>query len=53
MTAIHHRYLPVAGRRRFYRESGPTDAPAIECHLRCPHPDSVDQHEDHSYQRQK
>src|SRR6201986_1312817 len=29
MTAIHHRYVNVAGHRLFYREAGPADAPAI------------------------
>lgn len=29
MTAIHHRYMNVAGHRLFYRESGPVEAPAI------------------------
>jgi pimeloyl-ACP methyl ester carboxylesterase len=29
MTAIHHRYVNVAGHRLFYREAGPEDAPAI------------------------
>jgi TetR/AcrR family transcriptional repressor of nem operon len=29
MTAVHHRYATVAGRKLFYREAGPADAPAI------------------------
>ena len=29
MTAVHYRYATVAGRRLFYREAGPADAPAI------------------------
>ncbi|GAB2609657.1 alpha/beta fold hydrolase [Kribbella endophytica] len=29
MTIVHHRYLEVDGRRLFYREAGPQDAPAI------------------------
>ncbi|MCV7151640.1 alpha/beta fold hydrolase [Mycolicibacterium pyrenivorans] len=29
MTEVHHRYATVAGRRVFYREAGPADAPAI------------------------
>lgn len=29
MTIVHHRYLEVDGRRLFYREAGPKDAPAI------------------------
>ena len=29
MTDVHHRYATVAGRRIFYREAGPADAPVI------------------------
>ncbi|WP_433178729.1 alpha/beta fold hydrolase [Actinoallomurus sp. CA-150999] len=29
MAAVHHRYGTVRGRRLFYREAGPADAPAI------------------------
>lgn len=29
MTTIHHRYATVRGHRVFYREAGPTDAPAL------------------------
>src|ERR1700748_1884064 len=29
MAAIHHRYATVQGRRLFYREAGPADAPTI------------------------
>jgi pimeloyl-ACP methyl ester carboxylesterase len=29
MTRIHHRYATVSGRRIFYREAGPADAPAV------------------------
>ncbi|MCI3277971.1 alpha/beta fold hydrolase [Streptomyces cylindrosporus] len=29
MATIHHRYATVRGRRLFYREAGPVDAPAI------------------------
>src|ERR1700735_2842255 len=29
MTAVHYRYATVAGRRLFYREAGPADAPAV------------------------
>jgi pimeloyl-ACP methyl ester carboxylesterase len=29
MTAVHHRYATVDGRRLFYREAGPADAPTI------------------------
>jgi pimeloyl-ACP methyl ester carboxylesterase len=29
MTAVHHRYATVAGRKLFYREAGPADAPVI------------------------
>jgi pimeloyl-ACP methyl ester carboxylesterase len=29
MTAVHHRYATVQGRRLFYREAGPADAPVI------------------------
>jgi pimeloyl-ACP methyl ester carboxylesterase len=29
MAIVHHRYLEVDGRRLFYREAGPKDAPAI------------------------
>ena len=29
MTEIHHRYATVQGRRLFYREAGPADAPVI------------------------
>jgi pimeloyl-ACP methyl ester carboxylesterase len=29
MTAVHHRYATVAGRKLSYREAGPADAPAI------------------------
>ena len=29
MTTIHHRYATVRGRRVFYREAGPPDAPAV------------------------
>jgi pimeloyl-ACP methyl ester carboxylesterase len=29
MTAVHHRYATVEGRRLFYREAGPADAPVI------------------------
>jgi pimeloyl-ACP methyl ester carboxylesterase len=29
MTAIHHRYATVNGRRLFYREAGPAGAPAV------------------------
>ncbi|WP_027946876.1 alpha/beta fold hydrolase [Amycolatopsis taiwanensis] len=29
MTVVHHRYATVQGRRLFYREAGPADAPAI------------------------
>jgi pimeloyl-ACP methyl ester carboxylesterase len=29
MTTIHHRYATVDGRRLFYREAGPADAPAV------------------------
>jgi pimeloyl-ACP methyl ester carboxylesterase len=29
MTTIHHRYATVRGQRLFYREAGPTDAPAV------------------------
>ncbi|MFG2075189.1 alpha/beta fold hydrolase [Nonomuraea maritima] len=29
MAAVHHRYATVQGRRLFYREAGPADAPVI------------------------
>jgi pimeloyl-ACP methyl ester carboxylesterase len=29
MTTVHHRYADVQGRRLFYREAGPADAPAL------------------------
>jgi len=29
MTSVHHRYATVQGRRLFYREAGPADAPAV------------------------
>ncbi|PRX52924.1 pimeloyl-ACP methyl ester carboxylesterase [Nonomuraea fuscirosea] len=29
MTAVHHRYATVQGRRLFYREAGSADAPAV------------------------
>jgi pimeloyl-ACP methyl ester carboxylesterase len=29
MATVHHRYATVRGQRLFYREAGPTDAPAI------------------------
>jgi pimeloyl-ACP methyl ester carboxylesterase len=29
MTAVHHRYATVRGRRLFYREAGPADGPAV------------------------
>ena len=29
MTAVHHRYATVRGRRLFYREAGPADAPVF------------------------
>ena len=29
MSEVHHRYATVAGRRIFYREAGPADAPVI------------------------
>lgn len=29
MTEVHHRYATVQGRRLFYREAGPADAPVI------------------------
>lgn len=29
MSTVHHRYATVAGRRLFYREAGPADAPAV------------------------
>ncbi|HEX5115539.1 MAG TPA: alpha/beta hydrolase [Pseudonocardiaceae bacterium] len=29
MATIHHRYATVRGQRLFYREAGPTDAPAV------------------------
>jgi pimeloyl-ACP methyl ester carboxylesterase len=29
MTVVHHRYATVQGRRLFYREAGPADAPVI------------------------
>jgi pimeloyl-ACP methyl ester carboxylesterase len=29
MTIVHHRYATVRGRRLFYREAGPADAPAV------------------------
>jgi pimeloyl-ACP methyl ester carboxylesterase len=29
MPVVHHRYATVQGQRLFYREAGPTDAPAI------------------------
>ncbi|WP_433502759.1 alpha/beta fold hydrolase [Pseudonocardia halophobica] len=29
MTSVHHRYATVSGRRLFYREAGPVDAPAV------------------------
>ncbi|WP_223190636.1 alpha/beta fold hydrolase [Nonomuraea terrae] len=29
MVAVHHRYAQVRGRRLFYREAGPADAPAV------------------------
>jgi len=29
MTAVHHRYATIQGRRLFYREAGPADAPVI------------------------
>ena len=29
MTTVHHRYATVRGRRLFYREAGPADAPAV------------------------
>ena len=29
MTEVHHRYATVQGRRLFYREAGPADAPAL------------------------
>ncbi len=29
MTSVHHRYAIVEGRRLFYREAGPSDAPAV------------------------
>ena len=29
MTTVHHRYAAVRGRRLFYREAGPAEAPAV------------------------
>jgi pimeloyl-ACP methyl ester carboxylesterase len=29
MTSVHHRYATVQGKRLFYREAGPADAPAV------------------------
>jgi pimeloyl-ACP methyl ester carboxylesterase len=29
MTAVHHRYATVAGKRLFYREAGPVDGPVV------------------------
>jgi pimeloyl-ACP methyl ester carboxylesterase len=29
MTTIHHRYATVHGQQLFYREAGPSDAPAV------------------------
>jgi pimeloyl-ACP methyl ester carboxylesterase len=29
MTTVHHRYCTVGGRRLFYREAGPSDAPSV------------------------
>jgi pimeloyl-ACP methyl ester carboxylesterase len=29
MTTVHHRYATVEGQRLFYREAGPSDAPAL------------------------
>jgi pimeloyl-ACP methyl ester carboxylesterase len=29
MTTVHHRYATVRGRRLFYREAGPAEAPAV------------------------
>ena len=29
MTAVHHRYATVRGRRLFYREAGPAGGPAV------------------------
>ncbi|HEY4004585.1 MAG TPA: alpha/beta hydrolase [Pseudonocardia sp.] len=29
MVSVHHRYRTVQGQRLFYREAGPTDAPAV------------------------
>jgi pimeloyl-ACP methyl ester carboxylesterase len=29
MTAVHHRYATVGGQQLFYREAGPSDAPAV------------------------
>ena len=29
MSQVHHRYATVAGRRLFYREAGPADAPVL------------------------
>jgi pimeloyl-ACP methyl ester carboxylesterase len=29
MTSAHHRYATIQGRRLFYREAGPADAPAV------------------------
>ena len=29
MTTVHHRYATVDGRRLFYREAGPADAPTV------------------------
>jgi pimeloyl-ACP methyl ester carboxylesterase len=29
MTSVHHRYATIQGRRLFYREAGPADAPAV------------------------
>jgi pimeloyl-ACP methyl ester carboxylesterase len=29
MTSVHHRYATVSGRRLFYREAGPVDAPPV------------------------
>ena len=29
MTTVHHRFATVSGRRLFYREAGPAEAPAV------------------------
>jgi pimeloyl-ACP methyl ester carboxylesterase len=29
MTAVHHRYATVRGRRLFYREAGPAGGPPV------------------------